>query len=376
MIKLPDVFPQIEVKVLKKDKIQPGLTLCNLHNRELGVPITVVVLDPEGNVAWWFQYGDVPDMRGDIDVRELPEGVLIGGTNRLQREEDVPPVLVSWGGEILWRGKIVNHHHIHRTPEGNYMFLVEEERYFKHLNASLVGDTIIEFDPQSNSVVWEWHLFDHVTPEVRRRDWAHCNAIEPDLRNGSLYLSARNFNSIFKIDRATGDIVWRLGEDGDFEIPPEDRFYHQHSPEVQPNGNILLFDNGSFRPKEVGGEFSRALELSLDEESMKAKAVWSWRNTPDLFTPIWGDADRLKNGNTLMVFGNRVPLNLSLARLSGPNLTGHKIPTQTTRLIETTPDGEKVWELEFSPPQWGTYRAKRIDEKDDIYVIVDSGSPF
>ena len=368
ILTLPRVFPQIEIKALKKDKMQSGLTLSNLHNREAKMPIIVVLLDPEGNIHWWFGHGDTPDMRGDVDVRELPEGVLIGGTNRLQRESDVSPVLVNWKKEILWKGKIVNHHHIHRTPEGNYVFLVEEEQYFKHLNAIVVGDVIIEYDPQSDSVVWEWHLFDHLTPKVSRRDWSHCNTIEPDPKNGSLYLSARNLNSIFKIDRATGEIIWRLGEDGDFEIAPEDRFYHQHSPEIQPNGNILLFDNGALRPKELGGEFSRALELSLDEKSMKANAVWSWSNNPDLFTPIWGDADRLKNGNTLITFGNVVP------HLWKPDTaSGHKIPTQTSRLIEVTPSGEKVWELEFSPPQWGTYRAERIDEKDNIYAAVNSG---
>ncbi|GAH55074.1 unnamed protein product, partial [marine sediment metagenome] len=193
----PKVFPEVKVKVLNKDRMQPGLTLCNLYNEILGVPIMAIVLDPEGNVYWWYEHGNVLDARGDIDIRTVPEGILIGGTNFQTREKPVPPVLVSWRRKVLWTGKIVNHHHIHRTPEGNYIFLIAEERYFKHLNTSLVGDVIIEYDPQSDCVVWEWHIFDHVTPKkVRRRDWSHCNTIEPDPRDGSLYLSARNLNSI------------------------------------------------------------------------------------------------------------------------------------------------------------------------------------
>jgi hypothetical protein len=372
MVDLPDIFPQIEVRVLKKDRMQPGLTLCNLSNQERKVPITAVLFDAEGNVHWLFQHGTIPDMCGDVDVRLLPEGVLIGGANKLRKEPDIPPVMVNWKKEILWKGSITNHHHIHRTPEGNYMFLVHEKRYFRHLNASVFGDTVIECNPETNSVVWEWHLFDHLTPQVEREDWAHCNTIEPDPNDSnSLYLSARNLNSIFKISRKTGKIIWRLGKHGDFKISAKDRFYHQHSPEILPDGNILLFDNGAYRPEELGGEYSKALELSLDEESMEAKAVWSWRNAPDLFTPIWGDANRLNNGNTLIVFGNRVPLRGGLTHLSG-----HRIPTQTTRIIEVTKDGEKVWELEFIPSSWGVYRAERIDEKDEIYAIVDSECPF
>jgi len=363
MPKFPEIFPQVEVRVLKKDKVQPGFILCNLSNHALKVPITVALFDYEGNIHWWFQHGSIPDMRGDIDVRTVPEGILIGGTNMAEKEEKVPPILINWKGETLWRGKIVNHHHIHRTPEGNYMFLTTEERYFKHLKVSLVGDVIIEYDPESDSVVWEWHLFDHLKPKVKRRDWSHCNTIEPDPKDSRfLYLSARNLNSIFKINKTTGEIVWRLGEDGDFEISLEDRFYHQHAPEIQDNGNILLFDNGTFRPKEVGGEYSRALELSLDEKSMKAQAVWSWRNNPDLFTPIWGDADRLENGNTLIVFGNRVPPFPYPRDVDVPPFK-YKFPTQTSRIIEVTSDGEKVWELEFIPAQWGVYRAEYIGEE-------------
>lgn len=357
MPNFPKDFPQINVRELQKDRVQPGMTLFNLSNHKLGVPVTAVIMDHEGGLRWWFQHGSIPDMRGDIDVRALEEGVLIGGTNINGREQPVPPILVSWKGEILWQGKRVSHHHIHRTNDGHYVFLVNDERYFRHLGMSVVSDIIVEYDPEGDSVVWEWNLFEHLKPEVPRYDWSHCNTIEPDARDGSLYLSARNLNSIFKIDRKSGDILWRLGEDGDFVMAPEDRFFHQHAPEIQPNGNLVVFDNGTGRPRENGGEFSRGIELALDEKAGQAQVVWSWRNSPDLFTPIWGDADRLADGNTLMVFGNRVPMSPW-----PPHATpeGVKVPTQTTRIIEVTSEGEKVWDVEIAPSQWGVYRAERL----------------
>ena len=136
-------------------------------------------------------------------------------------------------------------------------------------------------------------------------------------------------------------VVGLGGEGGDFEMPPEARFYHQHSPELQPNGHLLLFDNGTGRPEAEGGQFSRALELELDEQAMTARAVWSYRHEPDLYCPIWGDADRLPNGNTLVVFGTRTE-------------------GEATRWVEVTPEGEVVWEVELLPSGWGTYRAERL----------------
>jgi arylsulfate sulfotransferase len=124
-------------------------------------------------------------------------------------------------------------------------------------------------------------------------------------------------------------------------MPPEGFFYHQHAPELQPNGNILLFDNGTGRPEEQGGEFSRALELEVDEENRTARVAWEWRHDPDLYCPIWSDADRLPNGNTLIVFGTRTE-------------------GDTTRYVEVAPNGDVVWEVEVCPSGWGTYRAERI----------------
>lgn len=335
-------MPNIKVNTIKEEKIQPGWTLTNFSNRNLRVPITATVIDPRGNIRWFYQHGDAPDMRGDIDVRTDPEGILIGGTNLHEKEDLVRPALVGWNQKVLWKGKLGNHHHIHRRENGNFIFLVDESRDIgKNGVGRVVSCNIIEFDPEKNVKVWIWRLLDHVTPKVDRFDWAHCNTIEEGPEGNALYLSARNLNSIFKIDRNSGEIVWRLGEDGDFEMDKEDMFYHQHSPELQPNGNILIYDNGTGRPS---GEYSRALELSIEENNMVAKSVWEWGKELDLFTPIWGDADRLENGNTLITFGTRTH------------------PEQS-RIIEVTDEGEVVWDVELSPPGWGMYRAERISSE-------------
>ena len=345
-------WPEIEVHVCDRQRMQPGLTLVNFSNHGAGVPISVAVLDADGQIVWshrrwsdrqiWGQTANAPDLRGDIDVRTTDRGVLVGGTNIVEGTARVHAALIGWGGELLWECPVINHHHIHQTASGTYMFLLEDRRAFSRLGGrTLVGDQVVEWDAAANAVVWNWHLFDHHEPGSDRVDYSHTNTIEPDPRDGSIILSCRNMNQLVKVSRSSGEILWRLGVGGDFEMDPADLFYHQHSPELQPNGNILLFDNGTGRPEAHGGQFSRALELRVDEKARKAEAVWSYRHEPDLFCPIWSDADRLPNGNTLITFGTRTP-------------------GDTTRYVEVTSAGEVVWEVELRPSGWGTYRAERI----------------
>lgn len=69
--------------------------------------------------------------------------------------------------------------------------------------------------------------------------------------------------------------------------------------------------------------------------------VWEYAPPADLFAPIWGDADRLPNGNTLITFGRR-----------GPDVGSH--------LVEVDPGGGgALWQLRF-PDGWGVYRADRV----------------
>lgn len=80
-----------------------------------------------------------------------------------------------------------------------------------------------------------------------------------------------------------------------------------------------------------------------------AEVVWEYRPDPDIYTPIWGDADRMDNGNTLMTYGERQE-----------DITSH--------LIEVTPDKQKVWEL-IAPLKWSWYRAERVVSPHTGHVI-------
>jgi hypothetical protein len=72
----------------------------------------------------------------------------------------------------------------------------------------------------------------------------------------------------------TGDILWRLGLGGDFQISSPDVypwFSHQHDPNfLADNQTLLVLDNGNTRINQLGSGNSRALILSIDEQARTA----------------------------------------------------------------------------------------------------------
>ncbi len=178
-------------------------------------------------------------------------------------------------------------------------------------NAIVIGLIIQEIDENKN-VVFQWRSWDHfdITDAIYENllaatvDCVHGNAIELD-NDGNLMISSRHLNEITKINRTTGQIIWRLGGvNNEFTFVNDTiPFHYQHDIRRISNGNITLFDNGNFRTPLQ----SRALEYNLDEENKIATLVWKYVNTPVTYGPFMGSVQRLKNGNTLIGWGGTNP---------------------------------------------------------------------
>ena len=153
-------------------------------------------------------------------------------------------------------------------------------------------------------------------------EWTHGNSLHV-APTGVILMSVRHLNTVIAISPQFDRIVWRLGQIGsDFTFPnPNDKFYFSHFVRMLENGNLLLYDNGTARPEAEGGRYSRALELSLDWDSMTATKVWEYRH--QIFSggsPVYkyadkvGEAQRLANGNTLVWYGADIDPNTLLGK--------------------------------------------------------------
>lgn len=342
---LPDFLPQVELSVPPTQQAAGGWTLVNLSNTRLGIQYTVALLDEQGRYRWYYQF---PSIYSGSDTPVIPyeDGVVFGG-------DELPMAYVTWQGELVWQGAYGNHEVRPAETPGDFYYITDSNC------DSLTNGTsaVAEYSSAAVHRIWLWKLCDHYTPPQDVPDWSHMNTVALFPDPTFLIASSRNQNSIFKIKRATGDLIWVMGyhgevEDGfhgDFTIPDTDRFYHQHDTTVLPNGHILMFDNGRAGVR----KWSRALELAYTYDpsgTSEAHAVWQFRHDPDIFARIWGGTQRLDNGNTLVCFGSI------------------DLGTQTT-ISEVSSASKPVWEVRM-PPYWGVYRARRMTTRPRGAVIL------
>ena len=263
---------------------------------------------------------------------------MLGGLQRVHS-----PALIDWEGRIVWEADFQRQHH-HIMPygdDGQYLYVANTTDCPEGIQA----DVIRLWDQNSREQLWEWSFCQYYEPPNYYHDWTHLNAVDKFPGENSLVFSPRNQNTIAKGNLDTDEIEWVMGVDGDFGLSGDQLFYRQHAPEIQENGNILLFDNG----RDPDRTFSRAVEYSYDTEEMTAEVAWTYEPDPEIFSPIWGDADRLDNGNTLVTFGLRNS-------------------EKGSYLHEVTPEKTLVWELR-SPDGWGWYRSDRIPEPPSGFVL-------
>ena len=166
------------------------------------------------------------------------------------------------------------------TPEGTALVTSHDTR---SANLSSVGGpaggralggVVQELAIPSGRVLWEWRSLDHVGIEETYQtdvgdpfDYFHVNSIGFDY-DGNLIVSARNTWTVYKVDRRSGQVIWRLGgRKSDFAMGRGTLFAFQHDARTHDRGRLLsVFDNG---PHPKTKPQSRGLVLAVDTARMR-----------------------------------------------------------------------------------------------------------
>jgi len=214
------------------------------------------------------------DLAGNV-IRSTSWSVLSDKVNTLR---------ATYGGSQV-RLNFFSHEGI-RLPNGYTVTLATDEQV-KNLTTGpqdVFADIVIVLDTNWQ-VVWVWDAFDFL--DINRSsltatctvaspgcpsqffskqpngklytqalDWTHANSVFYDPHDGSLIVSFRHQSWAVKINynnaHGNGNIIWKLGFDGDFALPASasvtDWFSGQHDVEFQSNGLLTLFDNNNASP--------------------------------------------------------------------------------------------------------------------------------
>ncbi len=176
-----------------------------------------------------------------------------------------------------------------------------------------VAEGIIqEVDIATGEVLFEWHSLEHVgieesyaklreKPERTTIDYFHLNSIDIDHDN-NLLISAKKTFAVYKIDRKSGGVIWRLGgEKSDFEMGPGTETRYQHDARRQRDGTITIFDNGGANVAEQ----SRGIVVELDEDAMSATLVREYTHPDKLLAATQSNVQVLPNGNVFIGWGSK-----------------------------------------------------------------------
>jgi Arylsulfotransferase (ASST)/Cep192 domain 4/Secretion system C-terminal sorting domain len=221
-------------------------------------------------------------------------------------------------------------------------------------NAVVVGLVLQELDENKN-LLFQWRSWDHfkitdATDDIDLTasviDCIHANAIEVDY-DGNILLSCRHMDEITKIDRTTGNIIWRWGgihcKNNQFIFLNDTiGFSHQHCIRRLSNGNYTIFDNGNLH----NPQFSRTVEYQMDETNKIVTLIWEYRNNPSTYSSAMGSVERLGNHNTFIGWG---------------------VKGNSPDILEVGPGGAQMLSITFPDTVCG-YRAFKYDWDTDFFT--------
>ena len=268
--------------------------LCNAR-----LPGYIAMVDGKGAIRWYWQTDDIgvraatvtprgtllamlrPPMKDVIDdtpkeeadsLLQMERGIrrgamgFAGGTGIAE---------IGLNGKLMWRlnmdtaagGKYpIIHHDIRMDKKGHIITLVRTKKIIDMAEIggngidTLIGDGILIMDTTGKEIK-VWNVWDHwdikKDPSIKEfaYDRFHFNSLSFD-KDGNYIVSVAIEDQIWKINATTGNIMWKLGKNGNFKMDTTNYFSFQHSVHINPYGDLMVFDNSLWKKRSGGISFS------------------------------------------------------------------------------------------------------------------------
>jgi hypothetical protein len=339
----PDALghPHLERSQAGKSQLAGGGYWVGYHFGYPDTPEAAIpfVLDGEGRVVWWIPAGTdgyramrvkpSDDGRDVLVLEDNDDGskrrllrYSLDGTRRVEtsmpeashdfwENDDGTFTYISYvfsSVELMpgRRGPVAADH-LRTVPEGATDLSQAEE-----------GFDFFEDFPRDPWYPCSHGRYDEFVPNAS--EWSHVNSLIRSPRGDGWLLQVRFLNAVMGVDGH--ERLWQAGGDDATLAPtsPDAAFEHGHSSHawLADDGSIhlLVFDNGDHSPQPI---VSRVVELRIDPEGGTVAPVWQLVDPEGDFIGFLGDARRLPNGDTLVVWTSR------------------------GQIVEYTPDADVVW---------------------------------
>ena len=324
----------------------PGKTLIGVqgYNDFSSNNGKALVVNKSGAVVWEY---DPPNARV-FDVEAVEDGHVLASIAEQTPAEDCPDRFTGEGrfgdecvhnrvvefdpssGEVVWEydwyDAFIHFHEVHdadRLPNGETAI------------ADMGNNRAFTVNRQGN-ITWQWNATEHISEGTEfwaeyvpegKADQFRRTGPESDwthmndidrLENGNFQLSIRNFDVVVEVDPETNEIVSVVGRPGADDVMNE-----QHNPNrLERHGTVVIADSENDRVVEVDAETN--------------EIVWQYRGQGAGGLRWPRDADRLPNGNTLIT------------------------DSLHFRVIEIDPQGEVVWNYSLAEQRGIVYEADRL----------------
>ena len=283
---------------------------------------------------------------------------------------------LSWDGSTLWDYQFANdtyqhHHDVEPLPNGHVLIIVWERKTDSEAYSmgrqtinnplnQMWSEAVLELDPETGNIVWEWHLWDHLCQDISpsypnyvtvsehpelfdinngtvgssggpggaNADWMHVNAIAYNTELDHIVFSSRHQDEIFIIDHSTtteeasghsggnsgmgGDFLYRWGNPQNYDRGNNSDHIldAQHGVNWIPSGypgegNLILFNNGHSNNMSAVLEIQTPInsdgiyDISGNQPFDPDDASWTY-TVAGVQSDVQSGAFRQPNGNTLI----------------------------------------------------------------------------
>lgn len=346
---LPERYMQPTITTLNNP--EPGYTLANPRPRG-NIPYDPynVMLDKYGEPIFFLEWNTVCNLFQKTYNDQLLFCSFSNTNPSLNRWYVLNNQYQFVDTLTMGNGYQIDQHGIAMMENGNHLLiaydpqLVGMDTVFPggNPNATVIGLIIQELDADHN-VVFQWRSWDyfnildgtHIDFTSANIDYVHGNSI--GLTNDDqIIISCRGMDEVTKIDRSTGEIIWRFGLhaiNNMFTFTNDTiGFYKQHDARQLDNGNVTVYDNGNFHSP----QFSQGIEYEIDEANFTASLTWNYQHEPSIYASATGSNHRQTNGNSLICWGLTWPI----------------------AFTEVDENNEVQWELSYPDSIWN-YQAFR-----------------